>query len=304
MPVAAKAVNGGSAVAAAGPKRRPRVRGRVERLWFITNPHSGSTSAAKCDAVEAVFAEQGLTLVGRTHFPDDELPAPAALDRERVDTVVLFAGDGTINAAVCALAIWDGAVLILPGGTMNLLAKALHGDAQPHAIIHAAHRGGRQVALPFVEAGPHRAFVGLILGPAAHWVRAREAARKGRVKALAAAARNAWRRTFSRGIRLTGAAALHKSYQAVFVAASDGALRVGAIDARDLRSIIELGWDWLTGAWVAARAVDTARVERLGIAGDRPVMALFDGEPVMLEADVTITAGETKPRYLSTKDAA
>lgn len=278
--------------------------GGVERLWFITNPHSGSTSAAKCDAVEAVFEERGLTLVGRTHFPDDGLPTPESLDAERVDTVVLFAGDGTINAAVCALAEWGGAVLILPGGTMNMLAKVLHGDAQPHDIIHAAHERARRVSLPFVEAGSHRAFVGLILGPAAHWVRAREAARKGRLRAVLAAARNSWRRTFARGIRLTGAPGLRKSYQAVFVTPVDGGLRVAAIDARDWRSIVELGWDWLTGEWAAARAVDTIRVNRLGTAGDKPVMALFDGEPAMLEADVVATAGETKPNYLSIREAA
>lgn len=276
----------------------------MERLWFITNPNSGSTSQAKCDAVEAVFAERGLTLVGRTHFPGDPLPTPESLDAERVDTAVLFAGDGTINAAVCRLAGWGGAILILPGGTMNLLAKMLHTELQPHAIIHAAHARARRVSLPYVEAGPHRAFVGLILGPAAHWVRAREAARKGRVKALFAAARNSWRRTFGGGVRLTGAAGLHKSYQAVFVAADDQGLRVAAIDARDWRSIVALGWDWLTGEWVAARAVDTTRAERLGFAGHRAVMALFDGEPVMLEADAAITAGRTPPAFLSTKDEA
>lgn len=276
----------------------------MERLWFITNPHSGSTTAAKCDAVEAVFRERGLTLVGRTHFPDDALPTPESLDGERVDTVVLFAGDGTINAAVCALAAWGGAVLILPGGTMNMLAKALHGDAQPHAIIHAAHRHSRRVSLPFVEAGTHRAFVGLILGPAAHWVRAREAARKGRLRAVIAAARNSWRRTFARGIRLTGAPGLRKSYQAVYVTAAGGALQVAAIDARDWRSIAALGWEWVTGDWLAARAVDTTRVEHLGVAGHQPVMALFDGEPAMLEADAVVSSGQTRPNYLSTLEPA
>ena len=131
-------------------------------------------------ALEAVFEERGLILAGRTRFPDDAIPDAAALAVANVDTVVLFAGDGTINAALCALADWDGAFLILPGGTMNMLAKMLHGDADPAAIVHAAHHASRRVALPYVEAGPHRAFVGLIVGPAAHWGRAREAARADR----------------------------------------------------------------------------------------------------------------------------
>lgn len=271
----------------------------MERLWFITNPASGSSGGAKCEAVEAVFAERGLTLAGRTEFPREDLPAPETLERERIDTVVLFAGDGTINAALCALADWPGDVLILPGGTMNLLAKALHGPADPATIIHAAHEEPRRTALPFVEAGAHRAFVGMILGPAAHWARAREAARKHRWRGLVATARNAWRHTFGRGIRLTGVSDLRQRYQAVLISPAGRVLSVAAIDARDWGSIAGLGWDWMTGDWLAARAVSSERVERLGVRGDRPVLALFDGEPVLLDADVAITAGGTAERFLT-----
>lgn len=275
--------------------------GRMERLWFITNPSSGSATQAKCEALEAVFAERGLDLAGRTGFPDQPIPTGAELSAEKVDTVVLFAGDGTINAALCSLADWDGAFLILPGGTMNLLAKALHGDAEPADIIHAAHEAGRRVALPYVEAGPHRAFVGLILGPAAHWARAREAARKGRLARVAGAMRSAWRRTFGKGIRITGVPGMHDRYQAVFVAPSGGALEVAAIDARDWGAIAELGWNWLTGDWVAARAVTDRRAERLRPAVRRPVLALFDGEPVMLEPDAEVTGGMTRPAFIATR---
>jgi diacylglycerol kinase family enzyme len=271
----------------------------VKRLWFITNPNSGSATREKCDALEAVFEERGLTLAGRTAFPD--APIPSIGDLGDVDTVVLFAGDGTINAALCALAAWDGAFLILPGGTMNLLAKALHGDADPAPIIHAAHPGGRRVALPCIEVGPHRAFVGLILGPAAHWGRAREAVRKGRIGRVLNAMRSAWRRTFGKGIRVAGVPGMRGRYQAVFVAPSADALEVAAVDARDWTSIAELGWNWLTGDWVAARAVTDRRAQRLRPVSKRPVLALFDGEPVTLEPDVEVTRGMTRPAFISTR---
>ena len=77
----------------------------MERLWFITNPHSGSSDAEKAEAIEAACAERGLSFVGRTDFPDQTLPTIADLDRAGADTVVLFAGDGTINAASCALMV-------------------------------------------------------------------------------------------------------------------------------------------------------------------------------------------------------
>lgn len=272
----------------------------MRRLWFITNPNSGSATHEKCTALEAVFEERGLALAGRTRFPEDAIPDPAALDAADVDTVVLFAGDGTINAALCALAHWSGAFLILPGGTMNMLAKMLHGDADPAAIVRAAHHVARQVALPYVEAGPHRAFVGLIVGPAAHWGRAREAARAGRIARFAGALRNAWRRTFGRGIRIRGVADMDQRYQAIFVAPAHGALQVNAIDARDWGAMAELGWTWLTGDWVAARAVTQREAPQIEPYSSRPVLALFDGEPVRLAPGTVIRAGMTRPNFLAT----
>ncbi len=276
----------------------------MERLWFITNPQSGSATHEKCEALEAVFAERGLTLAGRTGFPDQPIPTGETLGAAQVDTVVLFAGDGTINAALCALSAWDGAFLILPGGTMNMLAKSLHGDVDPAAIIHAAHERGQRVALPYVEAGPHRAFVGLIIGPAAHWGRAREAARKGRVARVLSAARNAWRRTFGRGIRVTGVPGMHERYQAIFVSPDANGLEVAAIDARDWGSIAQLGWNWLTGDWIAARAVTDRQAASLRPVSRRPILALFDGEPVTLAPGTDVRGGMTRTAFLATKEMA
>lgn len=274
----------------------------MQTLWFITNPASGTTSAAKCDALEAVFAERGLSLAGRTRFPADPLPDGAALEAAGVDTVVLFAGDGTINAALCALAEWDGAFLILPGGTMNLLAKALHDETDPHKILHAAHGCDRRVALPYIVAGEHRAFVGLILGPAASWFRAREVVRKGRFGRLVAAVRGAWRNTFHRrGVRVEGAQGLGDRYQAVFVTPSLDGLEVAAVDARDWGSIAQLGWEWVTGDWVAARAVTESRTEQLRLGDRGPVLALFDGEPETLAPGTTVRAGRSLETFIATR---
>ncbi|PKP94222.1 MAG: hypothetical protein CVT77_03070 [Alphaproteobacteria bacterium HGW-Alphaproteobacteria-16] len=274
----------------------------MKRIWFLTNPHSGSAGGEKSAAIEAVFAERGVHLAGRTGFPDDPIPDAATLESAQVDTVALFAGDGTINAALCALASWDGAFLILPGGTMNMLAKQLHGDADPATIIHAAHLNETVVALPYVEAGAHRAFVGLILGPAAQWARAREAARKGHVSRVLDAARNAWRRTFGTGLRVRGVAGMRGRYQAVFVAPRRDAMEVAAIDARDWGAIAQLGWTWLTGDWIAARAVTDRRAQRLQPVSRRPLLALFDGEPVTLEPDAVVTGGMTRAAFIATKE--
>jgi len=272
----------------------------MERLWFITNPGAGSSDAKKAEAIEAACAERGSRFVGRTDFPDHALPTPEELDHAAADTVMLFAGDGTINAAACALTEWDGGILILPGGTMNMLARMLHGDADPAAIVAAAHDRGRRIALSYVEAGAHRALVGLIVGPAASWYHARERVREGRFGKLLPAIRAAWRRTFGRGIRLSGAPGFPPRVQGAYVHAEDDHLAVAAVDARDVRSIADLGWSWVTGDWVAARAVTEIRARELRIAERHAVLALFDGEPELLEAGTRIGVGRTREQFVST----
>ena len=274
----------------------------MKKLWLITNPGSGSTTTAKCEALEAVFAEHKLALVGRTDFPADPLPKPASLTRKGVDTVVLFAGDGTINAALSALLTWKGSFLILPGGTMNLLAKGLHDSTDPHAIVAAAMKTKARVAIPYIEAGDNRAFVGLILGPAAGWARAREAARKGRLRRLIQAARIAWTRTFGgRGIRIQGARGLNDRYQAVFVAPDQDGIDVSAVDAQDWGSILQLGWEWMTGDWIAARAVSNTKARGIRVRGPRQALALFDGEPVMLGRGLEIRSGKSLKAFIATR---
>ena len=272
----------------------------MERLWFITNPHSGSSDAKKAEAIEAACADRGLSFVGRTDFPDQNLPTIDDLDQAGADTVVLFAGDGTINAAACALAEWDGGILILPGGTMNMLAKVLHGDADPAAILEAAHEQARRVALPYVEAGKHRALVGLIVGPAASWYRAREHVRERSLGKLWPAIRAAWRRTFGRGVRLTGAPGFPPRVQGAYIRPQDDHLLVAAVDARDVSAIADLGWNWVTGDWVAAHAVTEIRADELRIAERRPVLALFDGEPQSLDPGTRISVGRTKQQFVTT----
>lgn len=275
----------------------------MQTLWFITNEKSGTATPARAAAIEGIFAELGLTLAGRTRFPADDLPTAQSLDAAGVDTAVLFAGDGTINVACSALSDWSGAILILPGGTMNMLAKTLHGSADPKAILLAAHERGRKVALPFVEAGRHRGLVGLILGPVATWVRARELVRAGRFRGLFRAMRHAWARTFARGIRLDGVPGLRHGAQAVLVRPEAGLLDISAIDARDFRSIAALGWEWATGDWVAAAQVTQCQVPSFRTTGHKPALALFDGEPIMLEPGTRISVGESARQFVTTLDA-
>lgn len=268
---------------------------------MIANFASGSATEAKCDALQAIMEERGMVLVRRTAFPDDELPSIADLEREKIDTVVLFAGDGTVNTAACKYDAWDGKALILPGGTMNVLAKRLHGNADPQAIVAAAHEKPDVRTLPFVESGPHRAFCALIVGPAAAWAGAREAVRYRRVRRFFRALKVAWRRTWSRGVTLFDGTHKRGSYKALLIAPEDGWLKITAFSMATFTDALRLGWEWLWGNIHNAPTVDDTRSAQVTVdTRKRTLHALFDGEEAKLQAPARISAGTSNLRFLTT----
>lgn len=276
----------------------------MERLWLITNPASGSTSAEKSEALEAIFEERGMVLAGRTSFPEDPLPDSEELISANVDTLVLFAGDGTINTAACKYDAWRGRALILPGGTMNILSRQLHGEVEPHDIVHTAHERGVSRTMPYVEAGPHRAFVSMIVGPAAAWAGAREAVRYRQFKRLRRAVRVAWSRTWSRGVQLSDGTRRPARYKAVLISPEDGWLKVSGFSTSTFMEAAQLGWEWLMGNFNDAASVDNLRSAHVTVTGRRALHALFDGEEVKLRSPARISSGMSKLTFVTTIEAA
>ena len=272
----------------------------MQRLWLVLNTASGSTSAAIVAEVEAACA--GFTVVGRTDFPADPLPDTAALDAAGTDTLVVFGGDGTINAATCKVDDWRGAALILPGGTMNGLAKALHGDAGWRDILQRAGDAPTET-VPVAACGAHRAMVGVIMGPAASWFHAREYVRSGAWSKVARALRFAARKTFARTIRVLGEGAHAGRHRAVIVTPRDGELEIASISTASWFAAARLGVEWLTGDWRRGSDVHVSHAPTVTVASSRKITALFDGEPANLPSPATVRQATTRLRFIATRAA-
>ena len=157
------------------------------RLWLVNNTSSGSNDDAALAALEKCCGEHGFRIAHRTVFPAQELPTPAMLDAAGIDTVVVFAGDGTVNSLIAALTGWGGAVLVLPGGTMNLLYHRLHGEQALEEVVAAVATGKANRRRPGVIRSRHGdAYAGVLAGPGTSWGRVREAMREYAVVELAA----------------------------------------------------------------------------------------------------------------------
>jgi diacylglycerol kinase family enzyme len=163
-----------------------RFREMEREIWLVNNASSGSNDDGALAALDACCGDHGLRIVHRTVFPAQELPTPSILDAAGIDLVAVFAGDGTINSLIGALAGWGGALLVLPGGTMNLLYHRLHGERPMEEVIAALARGESVVRRPgVIRSACGNAYAGLLAGPGTSWGRVREAMREAAVVELA-----------------------------------------------------------------------------------------------------------------------
>ncbi len=157
--------------------------------WLVVNPSSGSNTASSSETVAAALTDRGFRVDRVIAFPDDPLPDIAALDAAGITLVVVYTGDGTVNTAINQLSGWSGAVLVLPGGTMNLLAKRLHRSLGSEEIIAILAGGGaRRSRVTCVRGDAGLALAGLLVGPGTSWSRVRESMRNLAVVEVAATA--------------------------------------------------------------------------------------------------------------------
>lgn len=164
-----------------------------EILWLVINRASGSNSDEAVQDVVTALEGAGMA---PTQVVDvaEELPGRAALEQSGVSRLAVFAGDGTVNAVATAIEGWPGALLVLPGGTANLLARALHGERDAPAIAAGAGQLG-VCRRPCIRGATFTALVEVLAGPGATWSDVREELREGGVGGLAGAAVSAIRQS-------------------------------------------------------------------------------------------------------------
>ena len=103
----------------------------VEKIMLVSNLHAGSVSARTKEviikALQADFKVEAVDTARRDHAAD--LARDAA--QRDFDAVLAFGGDGTINETAQGLAETDVALGVLPGGSTNVMARALGIPSNP-----------------------------------------------------------------------------------------------------------------------------------------------------------------------------
>lgn len=276
------------------------------KSWLVVNARSGSNSDAARDALERSLAIRGLRPDKTIEFPAEDLPTRADLGSAGVERLVVFTGDGTLNAVIDKLSGWDGEVLVLPGGTMNLLNARLHGaDTSCEEILDCIARGAcRRVRPMMASCKAGSAHAGLLVGPGTAWAEVREAMRDFDVAGVARGTGEAFAETTSGSrVRMVEPSIGHADgYPLIELTPSHRGLQVDGFRPESAGDFLQQGWAMLR------RRFREGPHERLGLhdrlviencAGE-PLEVLLDGEPATLGTSAEFSVAECPVDLLAT----
>lgn len=272
--------------------------GRIGSIELIANTASGGVGPAAPDEARAILAEFGdRANVCVPENGDIAACLRAAIDRGP-DLLVILAGDGTARAAAELCGVTGPLIAPLPGGTMNMLPKAVYGTTDWKLALRATLEHGEERIIGGGEVEGRLFLVAAILGSAALMAPAREAVRHGHPVIAFYRARRALRRVFSGRLRYSLEGGIPGKAEALTFmcpiasrALDDDAqfLEAVALDPASVAEALRLGLAAVVGDWRDDPKVEAlaCRVARVWAASGVP--ALLDGEPVRLGASVQIS---------------
>ena len=275
------------------------------RAWLVSNERSGSTTSEAVETLEEACSRHGLAIERSGVFPDDALPDAAAL--AGFDVLVVHGGDGTTNAAIRAAYGWNGAVLTLPGGTMNLIALRLHGEADAHTIVQRFCRGAiRRVRPQIARCGEGDALGGLLAGPGTAWHTVREAMREASLIEAVTGSAEAMAETLGDSTVRCARPQLGKAEGYPLIELTPGAhgLQADGFHAETAGDFAAQGWA------LVRRRFREGPHDRVALSGElvlkstdgAPVSLLIDGEPASAGPSVTLTSVPTEVDLIASEN--
>lgn len=282
--------------------------GEPSSVWLVHNESSGSNDEDALSALRDAIGDSAFTLLGETCFPKEQPPTPAELDARGADTIAVFAGDGTISSVVAKMAGWSGTVLPLPGGTMNMLARRLHGDATAPEIIGRFGGGIVHRAHPTVLVSRHAVgLTGALAGPGTAWAEVREAMREPTIKSLVDTASEAISSSAggSKVVCKDADCGREEGYTAITLTPREDGIEGNGYYTESLVDFARHGMALLQRDFRNGPHESLGRHERLTIAcpDGEPMGLLIDGESYQGDVEEEFKLGTSEIAFWATADA-
>ena len=284
-----------------------------KRVAAVLNTSSGGCDETAQAKIRAAFDRAGLAQATIKAVTSGEIDAALNEAIAACDVLVLLGGDGTIRAAAERCGAAGIPLIPLPGGTMNMLAKALYGPVgweQALAATLAEPRlrtvsGGKAQGIPF--------YCAAIMGTPTLWADAREAIRRGDlvtavVRSVTAIRRSGGNRlSYRMGDALTGAAeavAVICPLVSQSTVRDELTLEAAALNPETAAELFRLGMHAMFDDWRHDPSVELAKVRTVTVIGHGSIPVILDGETRKMGRILTITFDPMAFRAITPADRA
>lgn len=290
----------------------------IRRIAVVVNPLAGGANAKSLDEARAIVEAAGLEAECVAASGDELVPALKAAVESAPDLLVIVAGDGTARAAA-ELAGPKGVLIApLPGGTMNMLPRALYGTRDWRAALKEILEDGVVCEVSGGEVNGSAFFVAAILGAPALWAEAREAARELKPLTAFRRARRAMSVAFTGRLRFTFDGKTPDRAEALILLcplispklnADDSALEAVALDPTGASEAFRLAFHAVTDGWRRDPSVNNTKIRGGRVWASGHIPAVLDGEPRRLPRRVEVrfkprAFKALRPREITPKGAA
>ncbi len=210
---------------------------------------------------------------------------------QNLDVLIVLAGDGTIRTAAEACAEKGSYLIPLPGGTMNMLPRALYGDvAWEEALKNTLAAPSLKVISGGRIAGK-QFLIAAIVGAPALLVEPRESMREGNIVDAIEKGSVAFRKMFETKIQYHISDEMKGEAEAVALICpliseqmsdSEQALEAAVIDVESATEVVRLATTAAFGKWRDDRNILLTKTKRVDVQSSEDIPATLDGERVNL----------------------
>ena len=272
----------------------------VKRVIMLLNPLAGGVGPGAAGEAGTILDDYACeTSIVTLESGQFDAQIQAALDA-RPDVLFVLAGDGTAGS-IASRAGPDGPLIApLPGGTMNMLPKALYGTGDWKAALKVALEEGapHDVAGGEVSDGQttQAFYCAAIFGSPALWAPAREALRLGKLGLAWAYARRALKRAFSGQLRFSLDGRPPRRAEALVLISpmissamdEDSGLEAAAMNPADAGQAFRLAAHAVLDDWRQDPAGVTRATQKVVLGARSRIPAVIDGEPVLLRHEARV----------------
>jgi diacylglycerol kinase family enzyme len=262
------------------------------KVGAILNTSSGGCDSESEQKMRSILNRAGIVKFKAWCGAAEEMDRSfAEAAEQKLEVLIVLGGDGTIRTAAEACAEKGPYLIPLPGGTMNMLPRALYGDVSwEEALTNTLTRPSAKV-LSGGRVTDKQFFVAAIVGAPALWAEPRESMREGEVFDAIEKGSVALQNMFETKLRYVISKEIKGEAEAVALICpliseqmsdSEQALEAAVIDVESAAEVIGLATIAAFGKWRDDRNILLTKTKRVTVQSSKDIPATLDGERVNL----------------------